>query len=254
MRALKDPKIDEQKQTLRFKFGNRDAQNKQLDFFLPTFRLEKMCGLFIRKCYSELFGLVFDEKSSFHAILTGPQGMGKRFFGFYAMYRLMLADRSFIYEPQPDDQLVWVYHGKNTRNQQNESSNQNFQLECVNKNSLVNYRDRENYVHIINGHTSSEVFRFRVVLICSPYDFHFKNIKKSMKGYQMYYMPAWDENEIKLCRNEFYASLPESLVGNLFGLLGGVPRKVLTQPSAVYGISIYFKKKGVFQKKTSKFF
>lgn len=198
-----------------------------------------MHGIFIRESYSQLFELLFNNKlDTTNAILCGNPGTGKTFFGYYAMYRLMREDRSFFYEPTADS-VVWMYCGTNTRTKLKDNYIQVGQLECIKRTHMIHYKKlTDHFVHIIDGHEPSLIVPFRVVLICSPREKHYSELRKHMAGSSMFYMPTWDYSEIELCRSVFFQSISESLVQQLFERWGGIARDVLNQPNALYGNSI----------------
>jgi len=80
------------------------------ELYIPALGLFFSKGIYIRECYKAIYELIFRDKK-YDVLLTGTPGIGKTFFGFYLIYRLLSEKtcKKFGYKFQKDLDCYYCY-------------------------------------------------------------------------------------------------------------------------------------------------
>jgi hypothetical protein len=165
--------------------------------------------IFIRNCYYHLCEVIFDETIK-KLRITGNPGIGKTFLGYYLFHLLTSKGKVVVYHKVGHPPLL-------------------FNEKIIFGESLFSFLEHlcnPDTWYIVDGH-HPDTYDAKTILLCSPQKNHYKDFDKVEGGIEVRYMPVWDLDEIKKCRNMIHNNLEENYVKNLFLKWGGIPRFVL---------------------------
>ncbi|KAF0382297.1 putative crinkler family protein [Gigaspora margarita] len=165
--------------------------------------------VFIRDCYIDLEGIVFDKKIR-RLRITGNPGIGKTFFGYYILYKLASKCKTVIYHKVNNDPIIFSNEGS---------------ISKENLFSFNQYLNEPETWYIVDGHVPKEC-EAKTILVCSPKKGNYREFDKYI-GSTIRYMPVWTFNEIEECRSNIFNHLGIDKIKNLYMRWGGIPRFVL---------------------------
>lgn len=201
--------------------------------------LVKLSSIVVRKCYIKLHEIVMAsciEQCTLDLVLIGTPGIGKTFFAYYLIKKLIEEGRTFIFEPWQEenkhgDYYAWIYHGNNKLiyDISKESVTENIgTIQRIQRTDLNIFQVTNSVIHIVDGHKPRSS-PFRRILVCSPRLKYYKQMN-TKEDSVILYMPVWNRDEILLCHKLLYAEkLDVGLVNNLFDKWGGVPRYIFNK-------------------------
>ena len=166
--------------------------------------------LFIRKCYRDLFEVAFSNNTR-RLIITGNPGIGKTFFSYYMLYKLMRKNATVIYDKVNKFPILF-----------------NDQTAVVGENlfSFYEHLNKRDVWYIVDGKEPQDV-EAKTILVCSPKKNYYVEFDKQPLT-KTRYMSTWDKSEIDTCWEEIYKDkVDKNTVDDLFYKWGGIPRFVL---------------------------
>ena len=171
--------------------------------------------LFVRQCYVELEGIIFDRvlHGRRRFVVSGTPGTGKSVFALYLLYRLRLQNKTVILQSKEN----WYRFSDEDGVQR---------LSPPGKITTINYLDDEDAWFICDPKNKEAPYQ-RVcgvtVVTISPSPTRISDFWKELKPIQLF-MAMWTLDELKQCRELIYPHVPEDDVEFAYEKVGGVAR------------------------------
>ncbi|KAI8597375.1 hypothetical protein EDD21DRAFT_310905 [Dissophora ornata] len=196
--------------------------------------------LYVRQAYKDLYdevSLKFQDSpgnspenwTRKHVVVTGTSGIGKSAFLVYFTIRLLTTgsddDPSIVVFQEEGSSNCYAYGG----------------LSTVRYGDIEDFRpflDLPETWYLVDSSPNPRLENARTIISASP-----KTLFSEWNQYQevdkrvpwRYYMAPWTLDELKHCRHSVkgFHIVPEDIVEELYGKIGGVPRYVLEKPKDV---------------------
>ncbi|GES74408.1 crinkler (CRN) family protein, putative [Rhizophagus clarus] len=168
-------------------------------------------SLFVRRCYHDLYEMIFNNVKVRRWRISGNPGIGKTFFCFYLLYHLARTNQTVIYHrlKKPSilfsDDDVYSYPEDNIH---------------VFKDFLANKK----VWYIVDGREPMD-YVAKTILFCSPQKHYYDAYDKLNVAIR--YMPVWTWKEVDNCRNELFSHLNQEYVWELYKKWGEIPQFTL---------------------------
>ncbi|KAG2428108.1 hypothetical protein HYH02_014455 [Chlamydomonas schloesseri] len=178
-------------------------------------------ALFVRECYPRLFEALVCKPLPRLYIVTGTPGVGKSWFFYYMVARLLKSTRPppfIVWEHLTVPNMAWCYKHKTG------------EVSFRKRSSFGGELNDDATWYISDGVPPQLNCRARTVLLTSPKRKTFKEMRKASA--RMLYMPLWKLDELLVCRRLLYKTVDEPLAEELYEHYGGVARSVLQLPKA----------------------
>ncbi|KAG0195610.1 hypothetical protein BGX28_001002 [Mortierella sp. GBA30] len=213
-----------------------DKLSAPRDALLPVVNTE---DLYVRQAYKDLYDEVswkFQDsprnRTRKHVVLTGTSGIGKSAFLVYFTVRLLATgsddNPSIVVFQEKGGSKCYAYGG----------------LSTVRYGDIEDFRpflDLPETWYLVDSSPNPRLENARTIISASP-----KTLFSELNQYQevdkrvpwRYYMAPWTLEELKQCRCsvEGFHVVPEDIVEELYGMIGGVPRYVLEKPKDVLNL------------------
>ena len=183
--------------------------------------------IYVRKCYRQLLALIdtdivqsLNQPVTQPVMITGTPGIGKSMFGYWLVA---------VYLQRPDvGKVIYAYCVNETAVYYHLDPSSPHIFSGVSA-TINDDLDRRDVVLIIDGilpPTASH--QCRIIFVTSPKRELINKFVKVHPSAKRLYMPIWDWDEIKRCRQlQVFVKLDEQKVQQFFRVWGGIPRFVL---------------------------
>ncbi|KXZ41316.1 hypothetical protein GPECTOR_559g579 [Gonium pectorale] len=159
--------------------------------------------------------------TAFSSGVTGTPGIGKSWFFYYLLARLLKSTRPppfIVWEHMTMPNMKWCY------------THETGKVFIGERSSFSNVLGNPATWYITDGVPPQLNCQARTVLLTSPKRETYKEMSKAAAS--MLYMPYWELGELLACRSLLYCTVDEALAKELYQHYGGVVRYVLQLPKA----------------------
>jgi hypothetical protein len=189
--------------------------------------------LFVRPCYIELFR----ECTALHnrdnpvegVFVCGTPGIGKSCFLDYALYRLLLANKSVLYLDGPrDDAFIFSPDGRVVEYKLDDAIRKRMAANV----DVVLYDPHED-AHKTNDVPLSKLEHKPFIVAMSPDKDCCSKLRKDTRAKTHLYLGTLSLEEAQNMRDACYTNVPATLVATRYEIMGGVARGLfeIVQPS-----------------------
>ncbi|CAN0422487.1 unnamed protein product [Ascophyllum nodosum] len=171
--------------------------------------------LFVRECYVELEGIIFDRvrHGRRRVVVSGTPGTGKSVFALYLLYRLRLQSKTVILQSKENWYRFSDEDGVQVLSPPGAITTINY-LKDEDAWFICDPKDKEFPYQRVCGVT---------VVTISPNPTRISGFWKELKPIQLF-MAMWTLDELKQCRELIYPHVPEDDVEFAYEKVGGVAR------------------------------